>query len=147
MDHRHHALTGEWQFKVELWVGGARYGEDWDAIDGGDTTSETRRYRAGGSDIADVLPALPVTGDITLERAYRGEVDGPWRKSLAARVGDHARLTVYATAANRAAVPGSSETIEGVLKEVTRPAFRSEGDGVTLYRVVVAPRGNWTAVP
>lgn len=136
-------LTGEWQFKAELRVGDGVVQGEWDAIDGGDTTSATRRYRPGGALIAEVMPALPETGDITLERAYRGDFDGEIRKTLASQIGQPASITVHANDVNNKMVPGTSEHIRGVLKEVTRPAFRSESDGVALYRVVVAPRGNW----
>lgn len=139
-------LTAEWQFVATLSVDGARIDGNWDAIDGGDTTSEARPYRAGGNIDPEVMPGVPRTGDVTLERAYRGAFDGSVRNELAGKIGKRATVQVYAmSATDRSLLPGSQETIRGVLKEVTRPAFRSEGEGVALYRVVVTPDGHWVA--
>lgn len=139
-----HALTSEWQFAATLVVDGTEIPGQWDALDGGDTTSATRSYRPGGRGEPEALAAPKVTGDVALERAYRGTLDGGVRKGLVEKVGGLARVTVFAMDENRAAVPGTLETITGILKEVTRPAFRSEADTVALYRVVVTPRGHWS---
>jgi hypothetical protein len=135
-------LTSEWQFSAELTVAGEII-RDWDAIDGGDTTSATRSYRPGGKLLPEVIAAPGTTGDITLERAYRGTYDGSLRNRLASEIGSEVNLKVNALDEGGNVVNGTGERIGGVLKEVTRPAFRSENDGVALYRVVVTPSGNW----
>ncbi len=126
------ALTGEWQFVAELSLRNRPIPGNWDAIDGGDTTSDTRSYRPGGRVDPQAMPGGKTTTDITLERAYRGSVDGPIRRDLAANVGQFATVKVFAMDENRAEVPGTLETITGIIKEVTRPMFRSEADGVAL---------------
>ncbi|MDW5597665.1 hypothetical protein VSS74_25160 [Conexibacter stalactiti] len=137
------ALTGEWQFVATLTVDGTPIPNNWDAIDGGDTSSPTRQYRPGGRITPEVIPAVKVTGDVILERAYRGGVDGEHRKTLASKIGKEAVVTVFALDEARNEIPQTRETISGILKEVTRPAFRSEAEGVALYRVVVTPKGHW----
>ncbi|ADB50166.1 hypothetical protein [Conexibacter woesei] len=144
MSFRESTLTGEWQFSAVLRVENIDVPGEWDSVDGGDTTSDTRSYRAGGAVNPEALPAAAATGDVILERAYRGTIDGRVRSELGGNIGRPAMVTVYAQDKNRNPVPGTSETIRGILKEVTRPAFRSEGDGTALYRVVVAPHGHWT---
>jgi hypothetical protein len=139
------ALTGEWQFVATLDVPGvSNLIDNWDSIEGGDTTSDTRTYRSGGDVEPEAMPAAPATSDITLERAYRGARDGSLRNDLAAKIGYPAKITVFSMRTDRTAEPGTSETITGIIKEVTRPVFRSEGDGVALYRVVVTPNGHWS---
>jgi len=135
-------LTGEWQFRAELTVEDRRIDGDWDSMDGGDTTSDTRTYRPGGGE-PEALPAAFATGDVILERAFRAGVDAGTRNWMAQRIGRSAQVTVYATDVRGQKVAGSGETITGILKEVTRPAFRSDADGPALYRVVVTPHGNW----
>ena len=136
-------LTGEWQFVATLRVGSDPVPGNWDSVDGGDTTSDTRSYRSGGNVVPEAMPAAPATNDVVLERAYRGERDGEWRQRLAGQIGQRATVTVYAMDQAGNQVPNTQETIGGILKEVTRPGFRSEGDGVALYRVVVTPTGHW----
>ncbi|MDO8209297.1 hypothetical protein [Conexibacter sp. CPCC 206217] len=138
-----HPLTSEWQFVATLSLADLRVDGNWDAIDGGDTTSPTRSYRPGGNVAQQALAGVPTTGDVVLERAYRGEVDGSLRRDLVARIGRTATVQYYAMADDRTKVPGSGESIRGILKEVTRPSFRSESDGVSLYRVIVTPVGTW----
>jgi hypothetical protein len=142
-----HALTGEWQFVARLKVEGREMPGLWDSVDGGDTTSDTRSYRPGGNVRTEALPAAMATGDVILERAYRATLDGPDRIWMADRIGFPASVTIHAMDTRGDAVPGTLETIDGILKEVTRPGFRSEGDGPALYRVVVTPHGNWKTRP
>lgn len=137
-------LTGEWEFVATLTVDERPIDGNWDSVDGGDTSSDTRSYRAGGDVFPEALPASPTTGEVTLERAYRGGLDGSLRNWMADRIGRVARVKVYSMQPGGSPLAGTTETIEGILKEVTRPAFRSEGDGVALYRVVITPRGHWT---
>lgn len=139
-----HPLTSEWQFVATLSLDDLRVDDNWDAIDGGDTTSPTRSYRPGGDVEQQALAGVSTTGDVTLERAYRGEVDGQLRRDLLARVGRLVTVQSYVMSAeDRTKVLGSGESIRGILKEVTRPSFRSESDSVALYRVVVTPVGTW----
>ncbi len=137
------SLTSEWQFVATLTADDLTINESWDSIDGGDTTSPARSYRPGGGVKQEALAGIPVTGDIVLERAYRGDVDGPLRRELVKRIGRSATIHYYALADDRSKVTGSGESIRGILKEVTRPSFRSESDGVALYRVVVTPVDTW----
>ncbi|MDO8187209.1 hypothetical protein Q5424_09395 [Conexibacter sp. JD483] len=136
-------MTGDWQFIATLTVDGVKLEDNWDAIEGGDTTSATRTFRAGGQLYAESMPGPPTTADIVLERAYRGSIDGALRTQLANAIGREARVTIVTLGADHRPISGTSETITGVLKEVTRPDFRSESAGVALYKVVVAPHGVW----
>jgi hypothetical protein len=137
-------MTGDWQFIATLNVDGVRAIDgNWDAIEGGDTTSATRTFRAGGQLYAESMPGPPTTADIVLERAYRGSIDNTLRTELANAIGREATVTVVTLGADHKPVAGGNETITGVLKEVTRPDFRSESAGVALYKVVVAPHGVW----
>jgi hypothetical protein len=138
-----HSLTSEWQFVATLTADDLTVDGSWDSIDGGDTTSPTRSYRPGGGARQEALAGIPTTGDVVLERAYRGDVDGPLRRELVNRIGRSATVQYYALADDRSKVQGSGESIRGILKEVTRPSFRSESDGVALYRVVVTPIDTW----
>lgn len=138
------ALTSEWQFRAELKLGEAPVPGEWDALEGGDTTSATRIYRPGGRSEPEAMAAPKITGDISLERAYRGTFDGDVRKSLLGHIGKRVNVTVFAMDESKNRVSGTIETIDGILKEVTRPSFRSEADTVALYRVVVTPSGHWS---
>lgn len=144
---RDHALTGEWQFVAKLTINGRELQGLWDSVDGGDTTSDTRSYRPGGDVRTEALPAAMATGDVILERAYRATLDGPDRIWMANLVGFPASVTIQAMGTDGTTIPGTLETIDGILKEVTRPGFRSEGDGPALYRVVITPHGNWKKAP
>lgn len=140
-------LTGEWQFVATLSIDNQTIQGLWDSVDGGDTTSDTRSYRPGGNVRTEALPAAMATGDVILERAYRATLDGPRRVWMANKVGFPAAVTIQAMDTRGETVPGTLETITGILKEVTRPGFRSEGDGPALFRVVVTPHGNWKEAP
>ncbi|HST43093.1 MAG TPA: hypothetical protein VLK58_26440 [Conexibacter sp.] len=138
-------LTADWQFSAMISVPGldVKVDGNWDAIDGGDTTSQVRRYRPGGRAQSEAMPAPSVTSDIVLERAFRGSIDSTLRNRLAGAIGRDVTVTVYPLDERGVTLTGRGETINGILKEVTRPAFRSEGEGVALFRVVVAPDGTW----
>lgn len=134
------SLVQEQEFLVTVSIDGDLLGI-FDTFDGGDVSSEAKVYRAGGMADPEVLSAAPATEDVTVSRGYRGERDGPLKRTLNNKVGHDITIGKQPLNGDKSIVPDSLETFTGKIKSVSGPSHNSEGTDVSKLTIVATIRG------
>lgn len=135
------SLTSEAQWAVSLTVAGTPVQEVFDSWEGGDTTAEIEAYAGGGMAVAESLVSTPVTSEITISRAWRGDRDAAIERWLRARIGHPVVVSKQALKPDRTPVPGGLTTYRGKIAGVTTPTHDSMGRSVVRFAVTIAPDG------
>jgi hypothetical protein len=136
------ALVQEHQFAVSANVAGVSLPGLWDKFEGGEVEADgAETYNAGGMADAEALPGVPKTGEVTLERGYRGERDAPLEKWLYGQINRPMTTGKAALAPNKSAVPGGLITHRGILTAVATPEHDSNGQKVTVLQLKMVVSG------
>jgi hypothetical protein len=137
-------LVQEQMFAVAVSVDGVTIPGLFDGWDGGEVTSGSDTYNAGGMADAEALPGPVSTGEITISRGYRGERDAILERWLLTRLNRPMVGGRQALNPDKSPVVGGLLTARGILTGVATPTHDSNGTAVSRLELTMLPHGTPT---
>jgi hypothetical protein len=134
-------LVQEQMFAVAVSVDGAPVPGLFDGWDGGEVTSGSDTYNAGGMAESEALPGPVRTAEITISRGYRGERDAPLERWLLTRLNRPMVAGRQALNPDKSPVVGGLLTVRGILTGVATPNHDSNGTAVSRIQLTLLPHG------
>jgi len=135
------ALVQEQMFAVAVAVDGAPIAGLFDGWEGGEVTSGSESYNAGGMADAEALPGPVKTAEIKISRGYRGERDALLERWLLQRLNRAMVAGRQALNPDKSPVPGGLLTARGILTGVATPKHDSNGTAVSRLELTMMVHG------
>lgn len=134
-------LVQEQMFAVAVAVDGAPLPGLFDGWEGGEVTSGSDSYNAGGMADAEALPGPVKTSEIKISRGYRGERDALLERWLLQRLNRPMVGGRQALNPDKSPVPGGLLTARGILTGVATPKHDSNGTAVSRLELTMMVHG------
>jgi hypothetical protein len=130
------------QYSVSLSVDGVDYGI-WETFDGGDSTSEETKHFPGGMQPEISLGGQTHVSNVTINRLFDGDRDGPALAVLRERVGKGRAVVTKQPLDADGNAYGQPEVYGGKLMTVTPPPADANATGTaSLITVVISTEGS-----
>jgi hypothetical protein len=135
------AITQERMFAVSVAVDGVPLPGLFDGFDGGEVTTSSDTYSAGGMADPEALAGPLTTSEVKVSRGYRGERDAPLEKWLLARLNHDIVIGKQALNPDKSPVVGGLLTFRGLLTGVATPKHDSNGTAVSMIELTATISG------
>lgn len=134
-------LVQERMFAVAVSVDGAPLPGLFDGWDGGEVTTGSDTYNAGGMADPEALPGPVKTAEIKVSRGYRGERDAPLETWLLTKLNRPMVAGRQALNPDKSPVVGGLRVARGILTGVATPKHDSNGTAVSRLELTLLPHG------